>query len=184
MFFSFRPSDSDIKWNLVIRRASKTIQQRRKARATKSRLRWNKMTHSTSLGALFSFAVLTFLQFKGMTLIRRELQLKVESKLYFTTTWISTWRWVSCAGFKFPWMSKNGAVQRLILILNSWKTLGCILHPSCLHLTFNNWMKRGKKFWISRWTIIPFVLSKSEFTWFWIQNTKLLSTLPFSPSLP
>ena len=103
------------------------------------------MTHSTTVGALLSLALLTFVQFKGMTIIKRELQIEVKSKLYFTTTWISTWRWVSCAGFKFLRMSKNGAVQRLILILNSWKTLGCILHPSCLHLTFNNWMKRGNK---------------------------------------
>ena len=42
------------------------------------------MAHSTSLGALLSVAVLTFLQFKGMTVIKRELQIEVEIKLYFT----------------------------------------------------------------------------------------------------
>ena len=44
------------------------------------------MTHSTSLGTLLSVALLTFVQFKGMTIIKRELQIEVESKLYFTTT--------------------------------------------------------------------------------------------------
>ena len=42
------------------------------------------MTHSTTVGALLSLALLTFVQFKGMTIIKRELQIEVEIKLYFT----------------------------------------------------------------------------------------------------